>query len=173
MGYIIRYFIEGMSKDAMELTCVAMVNIQKYVPGVQGVDEAVRIKPRYLTFIPGHLKKKEICDEAVRRDPWLLHDVPGHFKTQDMCKQVVEENPRVLKCVTDQFKTPKMGDETVSRDPSSLECVPDWLVTQKQIGRWYEEIECLDDDELEKWYNGYQKRKVQKAQIKEELMPIA
>ena len=100
MGYIIRYFMEGISKDAMELTCVAMVNILKYAPGVQEVDEAVRIKPCFLTFIPDHLKTKGIC-EAVRRDPWLLYDVPNHFKTQNMCKRVVEENPRVLKCVTD------------------------------------------------------------------------
>ena len=30
-----------------------------------------------------------------------------------------------------------------------------------------------NDDELIKWYNGYQKRKAQKASIKEELMSIA
>ena len=101
MGDVIRYFIEGMSKEAMELTYVAMVNILKYVPGVQGVDEKVSIKLRYLTFIPDHLKTNGICDEAVPRDPRLQYNVPDHFKTQDMCKWVVEENPRVLKYVTD------------------------------------------------------------------------
>ena len=30
-----------------------------------------------------------------------------------------------------------------------------------------------NDDEVIKWYEGYQKHKVQKAQIKKELMPIA
>ena len=40
-----------------------------------------------------------------------------------------------------------------------------WLVTQKQIDRWYDNIEYFDDDELDKWYNGYQKRKAQKELI--------
>ena len=30
-----------------------------------------------------------------------------------------------------------------------------------------------DDDKFFKWYDGYKKRKTQKAQIKKELMPIA
>ena len=32
---------------------------------------------------------------------------------------------------------------------------------------------CIDDDELFKWYDGYEKRKAQKAQIEKELTPIA
>ena len=169
----IRYFIEEMAKEAIELTCAVMVNILKYVPAFQGVDEAMSIKPHYSTFLPDHLKTKGMCDKAVRRDPWLLFDVLHHFKSQEMCKRVVEENPQVLKYVPDQFKIQKMCDDAVSNDPSSLQYIPDWLVTQKQIGRWYDDIEYLDDDEPDKWYNVYQKRKVQKAQIKEELMPIA
>ena len=66
-----------------------------------------------------------------------------------------------------------MCDEAVSDDPSSLQYVTEWLVTQKQIGRWYDDIEYFDEDELDKWYNGYQKCKAQKLQIKEELMSIA
>ena len=42
-----------------EMTCV-MVNILKYVPVVQGVDEAVSVRPRYLTFV---------IDQEVRRKP--------------------------------------------------------------------------------------------------------
>ena len=30
-----------------------------------------------------------------------------------------------------------------------------------------------DEDKFSGWYNGYQKRKAQKAKIKEELLPIA
>ena len=45
------------------------------------------------------------------------------------------------------------------------------FVTQKQVDLW-------DDDKFFKrykaeWYEGYKKRKAQKAQIKKELMPIA
>ena len=36
------------------------------------------------------------------------------------------------------------------------------------IGLWYEDF----DDEIIEWYEGYQKRKAQKAQIKEELISI-
>ena len=39
---------------------------------------------------------------------------------------------------------------------------------------WYEYCDENDDeDNLFKWYDGYKKRKVQKASIKEELLPIA
>ena len=40
----------------------------------------------------------------------------------------------------------------------------------QQIGPWDNEDD--DVDEIVKWYDGYQKRKAQKAQIKEELMPL-
>ena len=69
MGDFIRYFIEEMTKEAIELTCAVMVNILKYVRGVQGVDEAVSIGPRYLTFLPDYLKTKGMCNEAVCREP--------------------------------------------------------------------------------------------------------
>ena len=57
--------------------------------------------------------------------------------------------------------------------PLSLQFVPDWLVTQQQIDRWYNDHYVYNDDELNKWYEGHQKRKSQKAKIKEELLPIA
>ena len=66
-----------------------------------------------------------------------------------------------------------MYEEAVSHDLCSLQYVPDWLVTQRQIGRWYDDIEYYDDDELNKWHNGYKKRKAQRAKIRKELMPIA
>ena len=47
-----------------------------------------------------------------------------------------------------------------------LEYVPDWFVTQQQIKIWRNDDAYCDDDELIKWYNGYQKRKAQKAKIK-------
>ena len=58
-----------------------------------------------------------------------------------------------------------MCDKAFEEDPSSLIYVPDWFVTQQQVRPW--------DDELTKWYQDYQKRKAQKAQIKNELMSIS
>ena len=46
-----------------------------------------------------------------------------------------------------------------------MKYVPDWFVREQQIGRW-------DDDELIKWYDDYNKRKDQKAQVKKELIYI-
>ena len=43
---------------------------------------------------------------------------------------------------------------------------------QGQLKLWHDDDDC-DDDELIEWYGGYQKRKAQKVQIKEELMLIA
>ena len=51
--------------------------------------------------------------------------------------------------------------------------VPDWFVTHQQIKIWYDNNDYCNDDELLEWYEGYQERTVQKASIKEELMPLA
>ena len=42
-------------------------------------------------------------------------------------------------------------------------------MTQEQIKIWRDEYY----DKAAEWYEGYQKRKTQKAKIKEELLPIA
>ena len=47
MGDFITYFIKGMTKEAIEKMSTVLVNILKYVPGVQGMDDAVSIGPRY------------------------------------------------------------------------------------------------------------------------------
>ena len=51
--------------------------------------------------------------------------------------------------------------------------VPDWFVTQQQIKSRHDDDYYCDDSKLVRWHDGYQKRKTQKAKIKEELMPIA
>ena len=38
---------------------------------------------------------------------------------------------------------------------------------------WYDDGYWYHNYEIIEWYNGYGKRKVQKAKIKEELLPIA
>ena len=44
---------------------------------------------------------------------------------------------------------------------------------QKQLIIWHDDNEYCNDDELIEWYNGYKKRKAQKASIKEELITVA
>ena len=120
MDDFIRYFIEDMTKEAIELTCGVTVNTLKYVSGVQGVDEAVSIGPRYLTFLPDHLKTKGVYNEVVRREPSTLKFVPENLRTQEMCKRVVEENPLLLRYVPDRFKTKEICDKVVSHNRFSL-----------------------------------------------------
>ena len=87
-----------------EMTCV-MENILKYVPRVEGVDEAVHRKPRGL------------------RDVY----VSDYLKDQGICEWVVYKNPRMLEYVPDHLKTPEMCDDVVMKDPLLLRYVPDWL----------------------------------------------
>ena len=52
--------------------------------------------------------------------------------------------------------------------------VPDWFVTQQQLDIWYDNDYVYNNgNQIIEWYKGYQKRKAQKAKIKEELLPIA
>ena len=56
----------------------------------------------------------------------------------------------------------------------SLQFVPDWFVTQQQFDIWYDnDYVYNNDNEIIEWYKDYEKRKAQKAKIKEELLPIA
>ena len=66
-----------------------------------------------------------------------------------------------------------MCDDAVRYYPYSLEHVPDWFVTQQQIDKWYNNNYVHNDEGLSKWYEGYEKRKAQKASIKKKLRPIA
>ena len=66
-----------------------------------------------------------------------------------------------------------MCDKAVKDDPSSMQFVPYWLVTQQQIDVWYENDHWYHNYDIIEWYEGYKKRKAQKAKIKEELLPIA
>ena len=66
-----------------------------------------------------------------------------------------------------------MCDKTVRDDPFSLQYVFDWFVTQGQVKIWHNHNYYCNNNELIKWHDGYQKRKAQKAKIKEELMRIA
>ena len=65
-----------------------------------------------------------------------------------------------------------MYDDVVWGDAFSLQYVPDYFMTQQLIELWDDDDDCCNDDEIIKWYDCYQKRKDQKAKIKEELLPI-
>ena len=128
-------------------------------------DDVVRRDPYYLQLVPKHLKTKEMCEKVVEKRPYLLYDVPEHLKTKEMYEKVVEGRPYLLYYVPEHLKMKEMYEKVV--DLGLLKYVPDWFVTQQQIKIW------RDDDELIQGYKGYQKRKAQKAKIKEEPLPIA
>ena len=110
--------------------------------------EAMCINPATFFLIPDQFKTYGIWIKALEADPWQLYNVPDHFEMQDMC------------------------DNAVMDDSFSLQFVPDWFVTQQQIKIWHDDNDYSNNNEMIKWYDGYQKRKVQKDSIKDELMPI-
>ena len=107
------------------------------------------------------------------QSPWALRFIPDLFKTQEMCNEAAGACPWTLEHVPNDLKTQEMCNEAVRRGPWNLRHVPDWFVTQQQIKAWHDDYYFCNDNRLIKWYDGYQKRKAQKASIKEELMPIA
>ena len=122
-----------------------------------------------LGYVPDHFKTQEMCNKAVNIKSLLLVHVPGSFKTQEMCIKVVEADPLSLVNVLDRLKTREMCDAAVKDDAFSLVCVSNWLVTQQHVKLWDDQGDYCDDDEIIKWYEGYQK---QKAKIEEELMCV-
>ena len=69
-----------------------------------------------------------------------------------------------------------MCEKAVEVGPWLLIYVPDWFITQQQLKLWHDDKQIWHDDdnnEFIKWYEDYEKRKAQKAKIKEELLPIA
>ena len=99
-----------------------------------------------------------------------------------MCIKAIEVDPSFLQLFPDHFKDKEMCDKAIKEDSSSLQFVPDWFVTRKWV--WMRCDDYYDDDgdhwdndddedKFFGWYDGYQKRKAQKAKIKEELLPIA
>ena len=66
-----------------------------------------------------------------------------------------------------------MCDDVVWEGPFSLQCVPSWFMTQQQIKSWHDDDDYCNDNRIVEWYGGYQKRKAQKAKIKEQLISIA
>ena len=125
------------------------------------------------TGTSGHLKTREMSNETVRREPYTLWHVPDQFRAQEMCNDAVEEDPYALKFFPDPLKTQKMCDKAVKDDPYSLQFVPDWFVTQQQLKIWPDHDDYCNNDEPIECYKDHKGRKAQKAEMKEELLPIA
>ena len=97
-----------------------------------------------------HFETREMCIKGVEVDLWQLSDVPDHFKTQEMC------------------------NEALHIEPYALRFVPVWFVIRVQVKICHDDDDDYwNDDEIIKWYDGYQKLKAQKAKIQEVLMHIA
>ena len=116
-----------------------------------------------------------MCDEAVRMDPYSLEFVPNRLKTQEMCEKAFRKNPWSLMYIPNRYKTQGMCNEVAQKGLFLLEHVHDWFVLQGQL-KLLDKYKgfCINYlyDRAIKWYNGYQKRKSQKAKTKEELLPI-
>ena len=136
-------------------------------------NEVVALFPYTLWCVPDHLKTQEMCDEAVHNNPAVFFLVPDCFKAQEMCIKALEVDPWQLKDIPDYLKTQKMCDQAVKDYLSSLQVLPDWFVTQQQIDVWYDDDYWYNNYSIFKWYEGYQKRKAQKAKIKEDFLPTA
>ena len=128
--------------------------------------------------IPYHLRTQEICIEADDINPWQLEHIPDQYKTQEMCDKAVRISPYMLEYVPDCLKMQEMCDNAMRMDPWILNYVPHWFITQQQVKIWHDDNyypddddDNDDDDELVEWYKGNKRRKVQKANIIEELMP--
>ena len=85
----------------------------------------------------------------------------------------MDTEPPFLPLEPDRFKTREMCEKAVEKYLWLLKYVPDWFLAHQQIKIWHDNDDYCNDDELIEWYQGYQKRKAQKAKIKEELLPIS
>ena len=173
-----------------ERVCTVLL---KYVPGAQkAYDEVVTHYYRSLIeislpplpdlfFMPDHINTQGMCAKEVDIEPRFLELVSDRLKTKGMCNKAVRRKPYTLRYVLDWFETQKMCDKAVKYDSSSLQFVPDWFVRTEWVYMWYNDYydddgghwEDDDEDKFFEWYDGYKKRKAQKAAIKEELLPIA
>ena len=137
------------------------------------------MEPLSLAYVPDHFKTQEMCNEAVRNKLCRLLFVPDHFWTQEMRNEIMRTKPDAFHHIPNQFKPQEMCEKVVKDDSSSLEHVPDWFVTRKWVDVWYDNYYGNDGDhwdvDEEKYFqmlNGYNKRKTQKASIKEEFLTI-
>ena len=114
------------------------------------------------------LRIQEVYDEAVAHCRVSLQEIYLiRIKDED-----VDIEPRFLPVEIDCFKTRGMHENAVKKYLWLLKYVPDWFVIHQQIKIWHYNNGYCNDGKLIEWYNGYKKRKTQKAS-REEPVPIA
>ena len=144
---------------------------------------AVRREPYTLWHVADLFKTQELYNEEICDNPAVFCLISDCFKTQEMCIKAVEVDAWELDDVPDHFQRQGMCDKVVKDDPSSLQYVLDWFVTSEGLYMWHDDYYDDggdywvtggdDEDKFFEWYNGYKKRKAQKAKINEEFLPIA
>ena len=157
----------------MKVLHVGLERSQNILKRVEMCNEAVAQSWYALRFVPVYFKTQEMCKEAISSNPAALFLIPDDLKTQEMWYEELEVDPWSLYDIPDYLKIQEMCNEAVRDDPSSLQFVPHWFVSQQQLDAWYDDDYWHHDDELIEWYEGYKKRKAEKAKIKEEHLPIA
>ena len=55
-------------------------------------DEAVRIEPRSLAYVPNSFKTEDMCNKAEGRDTHTLDNVSDYIMTQKICNEAIREN---------------------------------------------------------------------------------
>ena len=156
-------------------------------------EKAVDKDPRNLKYVPYSHISYEMRVKAIDRYPNNLRYVPDKFKTQNMCDKAVDEYPYNLRYVPDCFITQEMCVKAFNVNPYNFEYIPDRLKTQEMCSDVYDNCSCPITDDIPDWFitpemiensdgccdscddkfHGYKERKAQKAQIKDELTPIA
>ena len=158
-------------------------------------EKAVDKDPRNLKYVPYSHISHEMRVKAIDRYPKNLRYVPDKFKTQNMCDKAVDEYPYNLRYVPDCFITQEMCVKAFNVNPYNynFEYIPDRLKTQEMCSDVYDNCSCPITDDIPDWFitpemiensdgccdscddkfHGYKERKAQKAQIKDELTPIA
>ena len=96
---------------------------------------------------------------------------PEQFKTQELCNKAFDRSHSSFVYIPDCFKTQEMcSDKFYFSD--EVDDIPDWFITLEMIEIVSRPCCASCDDEFDEWFNGYNERKAQKAQIKDELIPI-
>ena len=166
-------YISGVYERAVEKDPWLLVHVPDNLKTQGMCSSSVQKIPPLLVHVPDNLKTHGMCYGMVKKIPLLLALVPDHLQAQETCSEVVQNMPSTLRLVSDHLKNQGMRNEAVRGRLWLLKYISDWFVTQQQLKIWDDDDEYCNDDEIIKWYEGYKKRKAQKASIKEEFVPIA
>ena len=100
----------------------------------------------------------EICPQLLQDSMFLI----------SICPRLCAIRQRVIRLASFFFKIQEICGVAVSADSYFMKYVSDCYSKLQEL--WYKHLD--NDDDLVEWYSGYEQCKVQKAQMKEMLMPI-